>query len=222
VDSTAWDNRYAAAADLVWTAEPNRFVVEETADLAPGRALDLAAGEGRNAVWLAERGWQLTAVDFSAVAVERGRALAGQRGVLVDWQVADVLPYVPPAGRFDLVLIVYLHLSAGDLATVLRRAATALRAGGVLLVVGHDLANLTGGVGGPQDPTVLMTPEAVVAMLPGVSVRRAETARRPVLVDGRAVDALDTVVVAVRPTAPPESDSASAQGSTSATDGEVV
>jgi len=203
VDSTAWDNRYAAAPDLVWTAEPNRFVVAEAADLPPGRALDLAAGEGRNAVWLAGRGWQVTAVDFSAVAVGRGRELARQRGAAVDWQVADVLDYVPPVGRFDLVLIVYLQLSAADFAAVLHRAQAALRPGGVLLVVGHDLANLTGGVGGPQDPAVLMTPETVVAGLPGLRVRRAETARRPVPVDGRTVAALDTVVVAVRPVGPP-------------------
>lgn len=211
MDSTAWDNRYAATPELVWTAEPNRFVVQEAADLAPGGALDLAAGEGRNAVWLAGRGWRVTAVDFSAVAVGRGRELARQRNVAVDWQVADVLHYVPPTGKFDLVLISYLHLPAADFAVVLHRAQAALRPGGSLLVIGHDLANLTGGVGGPQDPAVLMTPETVVAALPGMRVRRAETARRPVPVDGRSVDALDTVVVAVRPAESP----GAAQGWTS-------
>lgn len=199
MDSEAWDTRYANSPDLVWTAEPNRFVVEETAELKPGRALDLAAGEGRNAIWLAERGWQVTAVDFSRVAVERGRALAGQRGVQVDWQVADLTAYQPAADRVDLVLIAYLHLPAADLAAILHRARRALRPGGTLVLVGHDLANLARGVGGPQDPTVLQTPEAVVAELDGLRVRRAETARRPVRVDERTVDALDTVVVATRP-----------------------
>lgn len=199
MDSTAWDNRYAAAADLVWTAQPNRFVVQETGDLAPGRALDLAAGEGRNAVWLASRGWRVTAVDFSSVAVDRGRDLARRRDVSVDWQIADVTRYTATADSYDLVLIVYLHLMAADLAVVLDTAQTALRPGGVLLVVGHDLANLSGGVGGPQDPAVLMTPEAVVAALPRLQAQRAETARRPVPVDGRMADALDTVVVAQRP-----------------------
>jgi SAM-dependent methyltransferase len=199
VDSKAWDARYANSPDLVWTAEPNRFVIEETAHLKPGRALDLAAGEGRNAIWLAERGWRVTALDFSPVAIERGRNLARQRGVQVDWQVADLTTYEPPADSFDLVLIAYLHLPAADLAAILHRAQRAPRPGGSLVLVGHDLANLTDGVGGPQDPTVLQTPETVVAQLDGLRIRRAETARRPVRVDDHTVDALDTVVVATRP-----------------------
>jgi len=199
VDSSAWDDRYADSEDLVWSAEPNRFVVQEVADLAPGRALDLAAGEGRNAVWLAERGWDVTAVDFSPVAVERGRKLAGGRGLQVQWEIADLTGYVPPAEAFDLVLVIYLHLPAADRADILSRARQALRPGGVLLVVGHDLTNLSDGVGGPQDPAILLTPAAVVAELADLSVRRAETARRPVRTENRVVDALDTVVTAVRP-----------------------
>lgn len=199
MDSSAWDARYAAAPGLVWTSEPNRFVVEELDRLKPGRALDLAAGEGRNAVWLAERGWRVIAVEFSSVAVERGRQLAGDRGVNVDWKLADLREYVPSAGSFDLVLIAYLHLPAAELAGVLERARSALAPHGTLLVVGHDLANLTAGVGGPQDPALLHTPEAIIAELDGLHVQRAETARRPVRVEDRTVDALDTVVVAVRP-----------------------
>ncbi|MGC1214874.1 MAG: class I SAM-dependent methyltransferase [Micromonospora sp.] len=198
MDSRGWDERYASAPELVWTAEPNRFVVEEVAGLSPGRAIDLAAGEGRNAVWLAQQGWEVTAVDFSAVAIERGRELARQRDVTVDWQVADVTEYAPPADGFDLVLIAYLHLPAAQIAAVLAHARDAVRAGGRVLVVGHDLANLSGGTGGPQDPDVLLTPEVVVKGLAGLRIRRAETARRPVTVEGRTVDALDTVVVAER------------------------
>ncbi len=204
MDSTEWDVRYAQAPGLVWTATPNRFVVEEVADLPAGTALDLAAGEGRNAVWLAERGWRVTAVDFSAVATDRGRELSRQRGVQVDWQVADVTTYRPAAG-YDLVLIAYLHLPDPTMAQVLSAAREAVRpGGGRLVVVGHDLANLTGGTGGPQAPEVLWTPERAVTHLPGWDIRRADTARRPVPVDdgsgdGRTVDALDTVVVAVRP-----------------------
>ncbi len=79
-----WDRRYGGT-ELIWTAEPNRFVVEELGDLPAGRALDLGAGEGRNAVWLAERGWRVTAVDFSPVALDKARRLARARGVSVDW-----------------------------------------------------------------------------------------------------------------------------------------
>ena len=78
MDATAWDARYAGA-DLVWSSTPNRFVEELVAPMVPGRALDLAAGEGRNALWLAERGWDVTSADFSAVAVERAREIAAER-----------------------------------------------------------------------------------------------------------------------------------------------
>jgi SAM-dependent methyltransferase len=198
MDADAWDARYTASPNLVWTGEPNRFVVEELAGLPPGRALDLAAGEGRNAVWLAERGWRVTAVDFSQVAVARGRRLGSDRGADVTWVVADVRQYVPPPGNFDAVLVAYLHLPAGHLAGILARAVAALAPGGTLLVVGHDRVNLTDGVGGPQDPAVLYTPQEIVAELDGLSIRRAETAGRPVTVDGNPVQALDTVVVAIR------------------------
>ncbi|MEU5941427.1 class I SAM-dependent methyltransferase [Micromonospora sp. NPDC047548] len=199
MDSNDWDGRYAGSAELVWTAEPNRFVVEAIADLAPGDALDLAAGEGRNAVWLAERGWRVTAVDFSPVAVARGREFAARRGVPVNWRVADVTADAIEPNRYDLVLIAYLHLPPAGLATVLAGAREALRPGGTVVVVGHDRANLDGGVGGPKDPQILLTPQAVVAGLTGLRGVRADTARRPVTVDGATVEALDTVVVATRP-----------------------
>lgn len=200
MDSSDWDARYAAAPGLVWSAEPNRFVVESVAGLTPGAALDLAAGEGRNAVWLARQGWRVTAVDFSPVAVERGRELAARQGVPVQWRLMDVTAYRPVPGSYDLVLLSYLHLPARELAGVLAAARTALRPGGTVVVVGHDLANLTGGTGGPQDPAVLLTPEAVLDGLAGLHIQRAETVRRPVPHgDGETVDALDTLVVATRP-----------------------
>jgi SAM-dependent methyltransferase len=195
VESQEWDDRYAGR-ELVWTAEPNMFVVAELQDLAPGRALDVGAGEGRNAVWLASRGWQVTAVDFSAVGLAKGRRLAQNRGVAVDWVLADVRDYQPEPGCFQLVLIAYLQLREAELDGVLRRAATALAPGGVLLVVGHDLANLTEGTGGPQDPAVLQTAGSITRSLGDLTVVRAEQARRPVA--GSSRDAVDTLVRAVR------------------------
>jgi SAM-dependent methyltransferase len=199
MDSHEWDRRYAGA-ELVWTAEPNRFVVDELADLPPGRALDLGAGEGRNAVWLAARGWQVTAVDFSAVGLDKGRRLAGARGVAVDWVCADVLGYQPEAQSFQLVLVAYLQLRAAELYGVLRRAAAALAPGGVLLVVGHDVTNLIEGAGGPPDPAVLYTPESITRSLAGLTVLRAERVRRPVggAAAGGDREAVDTLVRAVR------------------------
>lgn len=198
MDSNGWDARYAAAPDLVWSREPNRFVVEELAGLPPGRAIDLAAGEGRNALWLAERGWQVTAVDFSGVAIDRGRKLAEEHGLTVEWLVADLTGYVPPKAAFDLVLIAYLQLPPDQMADVLRKAAVALAPGGTLLLVGHDVTNLADGIGGPQDATVLHSPESVTAVLPGLRIERAETVRRPVPTDDGVKDALDTLVRAVR------------------------
>jgi SAM-dependent methyltransferase len=194
VDATAWDHRYAGA-ELVWTAEPNRFVVAELADLPPGRALDLAAGEGRNAIWLAGRGWQVTALDFSAVAIDKGRLLAERAGVTVDWVVADVLTY-PPGGGYDLVLVAYLHLPPAQQAAMWATAVTAVAPGGVLLAVGHDITNIADGTGGPQDPTVLYDPDDVAAHLDGLSVDRAERVHRPVH-DG--LPAIDALVRAHRP-----------------------
>jgi SAM-dependent methyltransferase len=198
MDRAGWDARYSEA-ELVWGAGPNRFVAEEFTHAPSGRVLDLAAGEGRNAIWLAERGCRVTAVDFSPLAIERGRQLAAQRGVEVDWVVADLLDYQPAEGAFDAVLVIYLHLTPNALTTVLHRAARAVAPGGRFFLVGHDLTNLRDGVGGPQDPEVLHTPEMIVTHLPGLEVRRAERVRRPVQTDDGVVDAIDTLVSAVRP-----------------------
>jgi SAM-dependent methyltransferase len=195
VDAQEWNRRYGDT-ELMWSAGPNRFVEAELADLPPGRAVDLAAGEGRNAIWLARRGWRVTAVDFSSVAIERGRRIADAAGVEVDWVVADALTWSPPGG-FDLVLVAYLQLEPADLDIALARAAAAVAPGGTLLVVGHDLSNLTEGVGGPQYPDRLYTADGVAAAITagGLKVTRAERVRRPV--DDR--EAVDTLVRAVRP-----------------------
>lgn len=194
-----WDRRYATA-ELVWSAEPNRFLVEEVAALPPGRALDLACGEGRNAVWLAERGWEVTAVDFSPVALDKARGLAAHRSVEVTWEEEDLLSYEPPRAAFDLVAVLYLQLPQDELRRVLARAAAAVAPGGTLVVVAHDLVNLTEGFGGPQDARVLTTPEAVSSLLQGLEVERAERVRRPV--EGASRDAIDTLVRARRAGSP--------------------
>ena len=203
MDSAEWDRRYAAT-ELLWGDGPNAFVATELADLPPGRALDLAAGEGRNAIWLARRGWSVTAVDFSAVAMDKAAALAKSVEAPTDqlqWVCADVTTYEAEAGAYDLALMAYLHLPADARKTVLARAAVALAPGGTLLVVAHDLANLTAGVGGPQDATVLFTPQDVMSDLTGggLQVVRAETVQRPVEVDGEPRVALDVLVRLVRP-----------------------
>jgi SAM-dependent methyltransferase len=176
MDAAAWDERYAAT-DLVWSAGPNQFVEQELSDLPPGRALDLACGEGRNARWLAERGWQVTAIDWSSVAVEKGRKVNDT----VDWRVGDALTAPLPAA-LDLVVIAYFQVPAPDRGTAVRRAFESLRSGGTLLVVAHDSTNLTEGTGGPQDPAVLYTAEDVLADLADLEpqVVRAQRVARSV------------------------------------------
>ncbi|WP_270889506.1 class I SAM-dependent methyltransferase [Pedococcus sp. 5OH_020] len=186
-----WDERYAAS-DRVWSAGPNAEVERIVGGWSPGRALDLGAGEGRHAVWLASLGWRVTAVDFSAVGLAKGEAQATSRRLSVDWVVADARSWQPPDGaRYDLVLVSYLHLPED----VLSRARDWLSVGGRLVVVGHALRNLTQGVGGPSDPSLLHTMEGLGAATSGLQVERCEEVVRHT--DGG--DAIDVVLIARRP-----------------------
>ena len=198
MDYASWDRRYSQA-ELVWSATPNQFFAEEVAELAPGRALDLGTGEGRNAVWLAERGWDTTAVDFSATGIEKARALAKARGCSVTWIVDDLLTFRPAPHSFDLVALVYIHLPALQRRRVLTTAVSALAPAGRLVVVGHDRSNLTAGVGGPQDPAILFTPEEIVSDLHGLNIVRGQTVVRHVRTPDGDRDAVDALVVAVAP-----------------------
>jgi argininosuccinate lyase len=189
-----WDKRHAKAVH-VETSGPNPQLMAACADLRPGRALDLGTGDGTNAVWLARHGWEVTAVDFSPVGLDKGRAQAAAEGVAVTWVMADLREYEPPSGAFDLVTLLFLHLPPDERRPIYARAAAAVAPGGTLLVVGHDRSNLEHGVGGPRDPAVLFTPEEIVAELPGFDIVQGEVVARPTP-SGRA--ALDAVVRAVR------------------------
>ena len=192
-----WDERYSTE-ELIWKAEPNRFLVEELDALAPGTALDVACGEGRNAVWLASKGWRVTGVDFSRAGLAKAQRLATDRGVEVTWVEADVVEWQPPTASFDLVVVMYLHLPAEQRHRALAHAAAALAPGGVLLVVGHDTSNLLKGTGGPQDPAVLFGPEEIVEDLSGLQIERAEQVKRTVVTDAGETTAIDALVRAVR------------------------
>lgn len=196
-EQAAWNQRYSGP-ELVWGTGPNRFVVEELSALPPGRAVDLGAGEGRNSIWLAEHGWQVTAVDFSAAGLDRAARLAADRGVSVDWVQGDLLTWESAPGGYDLVLIAYIHLPSGNLARLFRAAAAAVAPGGTLLVIGHDRDNITRGHGGPQDPDRLYSPAAVSAELSGLTIRRADQVRRPVRTPDGERTAIDTLVRAER------------------------
>ena len=190
-----WDRKYSETG-LLWSAEPNRFVVAELAGLPPGRALDLACGEGRNAIWLAELGWRVAAVDFSEIAIAKGRERAARLGLDVDFVCADLLDYEPEPDAYDLVLVLYLQIPAGERRLVLSRAADALAPGATFLLVGHDSTNLTDGVGGPSEPSVLYTPDDIVAELGGLEIEKAERVLRDV--EGAERPAIDALVRARR------------------------
>jgi SAM-dependent methyltransferase len=189
VDRQQWNERYAAKP-LLWEVDPGPFLGGELGDCPPGRALDLGAGEGRTAVWLAERGWHVTAVDFSDVALERGRqrveALAPPGPV--EWICADLVDFDPSGGAYDLVLLLFIHLPPAERRRLLRLAAATLNPGGMFLVVGYDTTHVSTGQGG--GPRHLFSPEDIAADLDGLRVERAERLQ----VD----DAVDAIVRAVR------------------------
>ncbi len=191
-----WDRRYAEK-DLLWSATPNRVLVAEAAGLPPGRALDLACGEGRNAIWLAELGWRVTAVDFSEVAIAKAQTKAAEHAVDVDFLCADLLDYEPEIEAYDLVVVLFLQLTVEERRPVLSLAAGALAPGGTFLLVGHDSTNLTDGVGGPSEPTVLYTPDDIIAELPELEIEKAERILRDV--EGEDRPAIDALVRARKP-----------------------
>lgn len=199
MDANTWDERYRDT-ELMWSAGPNAFVEEICSGFEPGRSIDLAAGEGRNALWLAEQGWDSTAVDFSAVAIDKAAAIAERRGITITTVVADLTSYTPTPAGYDLVVIAYLQLPAEQLGPILERAAAAVAPGGHLVLVNHDLDNLEHGYGGPPRAEVLTTPDQVVAAIGAtLTVDRAETVDRHVQTDDGPRVAKDTLVVAHRP-----------------------
>ncbi|HUO49226.1 MAG TPA: class I SAM-dependent methyltransferase [Acidimicrobiales bacterium] len=196
--ATIWDERYRAR-ELVWGAGPNKFLVEEAADLVPATALDVACGEGRNAIWLAEQGWRVTGVDFSGVGLAKAATLAAARGVEVQWVEGDLTRWDPPVA-YDLVAVLYLQLPVEVRRPVFRHLASSVAPGGTMLVVAHDESNLTDGYGGPQDAAVLYGPEDVVADIGELlQVQRAERVRRGVESPDGDVYAIDLLVRAVAP-----------------------
>ena len=189
-----WDERYAASQQ--WSAGPNALIAELLGDLPPGDAVDLAAGEGRHALWLAGLGWRVTAVDFSDAGLARGRAQPGADGVT--WVRADVLDWSAPPGSLDLVLVAYLHVPEDETRALLARAVDWLRPGGRLLVLGHDVENIGSGVGGPQDPAILHSVDRLRPIADLLAVDRLEQVPRGT----PAGTALDTLLWGRRPVPP--------------------
>ncbi|WBM80225.1 class I SAM-dependent methyltransferase [Cryobacterium breve] len=206
MDANEWDSRYRQAQDgdhaRLWSAMPAKLVQDIVAPWTPGRALDLASGDGRNAIWLANRGWHVTGLDFSAEAIAQAREHARAAGVDVDWLVADATTWQTEE-RFDLVTVMYLHLPEELFRIVLARALGWLAPGGHLLVLGHDRGNINAGGPGPGNPDILYTPELLSSIVGQERILRCETVSRDLATDPESPAdhaggvALDTVLVAI-------------------------
>ena len=134
-----WDARYRERDGAMWSGRPNGRLVAEVAALAPGRVLDVGCGEGADAIWLAQRGWTVTAIDISEVAICRAREASVPTGASVEWICGDVLQTRFPACSFDLVSMQYPALPKAAGAGAVRRLLATVCPGGLLLAVYHDL-----------------------------------------------------------------------------------
>jgi SAM-dependent methyltransferase len=200
----AWDERYRSR-DALWSGNPNAQLVAQAGELPPGRALDVGAGEGADAIWLASRGWHVTAVDLSAVALERASANADHAGEdiagRIDWVHEDVTSWDPGPGRFDLVSVQYLHLPPASRQAMLEHLAGAVAPGGSLLMVCHHPSDLQTTVPRPNMPELFYTGDDIAAELDPdqwAIITNAAPGRSVTDPEGNAVTVHDTVLRAIR------------------------
>jgi SAM-dependent methyltransferase len=199
-----WDQRYRSSSTL-WSGEANPQLVTEASDLAPGSALDVGCGEGADAIWLAERGWWVTAVDVSSVALERGAAharnVSAEVAERITWLHSDLAEWVPSAASYDLVSAQFMHLPKVQRDVLHGRLAAAVAPGGTLLVVGHHTSDLQSGVPRPSAPGLLFTSSEVASALAKedwlIDVDEAR-ARRTLDTEGHATTIHDAVLKARR------------------------
>jgi thioredoxin reductase/SAM-dependent methyltransferase len=194
-----WEERYGSA-ERVWSGNPNPRLVAAAADLPPGTALDVGSGEGADAIWLAARGWQVTGIDLSQVALDRAARHAAAAEVKVTWRQADVASWDPAPEQFDLVSVQYVHLPAPARDALHRRLAAAVRPGGTLLIVGHHPADLETTIKRPRLPHLMFTAEHLAAVLdPSEWEIHVSAPTRPHTDhDGQEVIITDAVLRAVR------------------------
>jgi SAM-dependent methyltransferase len=200
-DRDGWERRWARAlhthADTLASRPPNAHLVAEIADLPPGLALDAGAGHGAEAMWLAARGWRVTAVDFSVTVLEHARSAARAIGTdvagRIDWVEGDLAHWTPPARRFDLVSCLYVHV-AGSVGEMVTRLGSGVAPGGTLLLVGHlPVDPATGDPTPAAGQRQVTVSDAVEALDPRAwQIVRAEQRPRPAAGTG-----LDAVVRAV-------------------------
>lgn len=195
--ATTWNERYARATDL-FGGEPNFLVSEELAGLSPRRVLDMGCGQGRNALWLASRGHEVTGLDLSDVGISHARQLAAAAGLEITFDVVDLVEDWQPQEPYDVVLLSYIQLPEQPRRVVHAKAIAALAPGGMVLVVAHHLDNLDHGVGGPPMPEALFTEDDLAADFADLDIERNEKVYRDVERDGVTKTAHDVVLRAVK------------------------
>lgn len=162
LDAGFWDKRYRER-DAAWSGEPNDRIVDAVASVAPGVALDIACGDGADAIWLAEHSWRVTATDISSVALERGHA--NDRTGRVEWLQADLLEWTPAAATYDFVSAHFVHFASPEREKIFRAIAAAVRSGGTLLIVGHHPSDLRTTAGRWPMPEFYYTADAIAELL---------------------------------------------------------
>ena len=204
MDREFWEDRYSNS-ERVWSGNPNPQLVAEAAELSPGRALDVGAGEGADTIWLAGRGWQVTAIDISSVALAKGRSEAEARdadaSARITWQQADVTDGWSPTPRtYDLVSAQFMHLPPEDRIPLYDRLADAVAPGGRLLIVGHHPSDMSSPIHRPTVTSMYFTAEQLAERLgEGWSIEVADArARDTVDPDGNPAVIHDTVLMARR------------------------
>ena len=199
-----WDDRYRSR-ERMFSGQPNAQLVAQAADLTPGTALDAGCGEGADAIWLARRGWTVTGVDVSAVALERaaGDAVAAgeEAAGRITWQREDLLTWGPQAGSFDLVTASFMHLPADELGAMHRRLAAGVRSGGTFLLILHHPDDLHANVGRAGQPELFASARDMAAVLDPEHweiVTSADVERAATDMDGHPATVKDTVLRARR------------------------
>ena len=200
----AWDERYRSK-DALWSRNPNPHLVAQAGELSPGHALDVGAGEGADAIWLASRGWHVIAVDLSPVALKRASAHADEAGEdiagRIEWVHEDVTSWDPGPGRYDLVSAQYMHLPPPRRQAMLSHLTAAVAPGGSLLLVCHHPSDLQTTVPRPNIPELFFTGDDIVSELdPGqwAIITNAAPGRTVTDPDGNEVTVHDTVLRAIR------------------------
>ena len=198
-EQPSWDERYGGEG-RTWSGRPNAVLVAEAADLAPGRAVDLGCGEGGDAIWLAEQGWQVTAIDFSEAGLRKAADHAAERGVAdrIEFRQADLRTWAPEGEQWDLVSSCFLHLLDDGMLRATAQMAEAVAPGGTLIVAGHHPDDAHTGLRWSMPGVLFSADELAPAVDPGRFTVRTETRRRDETRDEQTHHVADALLVAVR------------------------